>query len=170
MTLNSNLSKLRDKFIQRLMLNGNKATATNLFEEGLEILKSKVEESSRSEGSKSKKVSPLLESLQDKSKLQIFEVALNRAKPWLSVVSTKRGGKKILVPKVLTPEQQQILAIRWLVQNIRVSKTRNAKSSSFHLGNELFGCLVNQGRTMNQRQQLHQTAEANRANIGFIIK
>ena len=34
---------------------------------------------------------------------------------------------------------------------------------SFCLGNELVGCLTNQGRTMAQRDQLHKVAEANRA-------
>ena len=171
-TSNNNLSILRDKFVQKLMLNGKKAVATNLFEESLEILRSKIQkELLLLKGkTKSKKNSSFLESLESKKKLEIFEIALNRAKPWLSVVSTKRGGKVILVPRVLTPNQQQILVIRWLVQNIRGTKTKAVKSSSFLLANELYGCLTNQGKTMNQRQQLHQLAESNRANIGFVIK
>jgi ribosomal protein S7 len=31
------------------------------------------------------------------------------------------------------------------------------------LGKELFGCLTNQGRTINQREQVHKLAEINRA-------
>ena len=169
---NNNLISLRNKFIQKLMLNGKKATATILFDESLEILKLKIEKEilSPKDKTKVKKTTSFIENLQNKTKLEIFEIALNRGKPWLSVVSTKRGGKTILVPKVLTPNQQQILVIRWLVQNIKAPKTNTIKSSSAHLANELFGCLTNQGKTMNQRQQLHQTAEANRANIGFVIK
>jgi len=169
---NNNLVSLRNKFIQKLMLNGKKATATILFDEGLEILKLKIEKDilASKDRTKVKKTISFIESLRNKTKLEVFEIALNRGKPWLSVVSTKRGGKTILVPKVLTPNQQQILVIRWLVQNIRSPKTSTVRSSSAHLANELFGCLTNQGKTMNQRQQLHQTAEANRANIGFVIK
>jgi ribosomal protein S7 len=31
------------------------------------------------------------------------------------------------------------------------------------LASEFFGCLTNQGKTMNQRAQLHKLAESNRA-------
>ena len=31
------------------------------------------------------------------------------------------------------------------------------------LASELFGCLTNQGKTIQQREQLHKLAEANRA-------
>ena len=171
-TQNESLFLLRDKFIQKLTLNGKKATATILLEESLEILKSRItlEINLMKSKNRSKKNNSFIESLQQKTKLEIFEIALNKAKPWLSVTSTKRGGKTILVPRVLTPKQQQILVIRWLVQNIRTQKSTTIKSSSFLLANELFGCLTDQGKTMAQRQQLHQIAESNRANIGFVIK
>jgi len=113
-TKDSELMSLRNKFIQKLMLNGKKATATILFDESLEILKLKIEKEilAFKDKTKSKKTSLFIESLKNKTKLEMFEIALNRGKPWLSVVSTKRGGKTILVPKVLTPNQQQILVIR----------------------------------------------------------
>jgi|TARA_B100000795_G_scaffold265740_1_gene247973 hypothetical protein len=82
-TSNNNLSILRDKFVQKLMLNGKKAVATNLFEESLEILRSKIQkELLLLKGkTKSKKNTSFLESLESKKKLEIFEIALNRAKP-----------------------------------------------------------------------------------------
>lgn len=41
------------------------------------------------------------------------------------------------------------------------------KSTSEGLANELLGCLTDQGKTMGQRTQIHQLAEANRASIGL---
>jgi ribosomal protein S7 len=80
---NDALFLLRNKFIQKLMLDGRKATATIVFEESLEILKSMISKEifSNKNRSKSKKALSFLETLETKSKLEIFEIALNRAKP-----------------------------------------------------------------------------------------
>jgi|TARA_B110000208_G_scaffold77665_1_gene99523 ribosomal protein S7 len=80
---NNNLISLRNKFIQKLMLNGKKATATILFDESLEILKLKIEKEilSPKDKTKVKKTTSFIENLQNKTKLEIFEIALNRGKP-----------------------------------------------------------------------------------------
>jgi len=82
-TQNESLFLLRDKFIQKLTLNGKKATAAILLEESLEILKSRItlEINLMKSKNRSKKNNSFIESLQQKTKLEIFEIALNKAKP-----------------------------------------------------------------------------------------
>ena len=82
-TQSESLFLLRDKFIQKLTLNGKKATATILLEESLEILKSRItlEINLMKSKNRSKKNNSFIESLQQKTKLEIFEIALNKAKP-----------------------------------------------------------------------------------------
>ena len=98
------------------------------------------------------------------SKSDLFLTAFSRAKPWFGTSSIKRGGKKVLIPEILSPKQQESLAIRWLVLN---SRTFKGKSTSEGLAKEFIGCLTDQGKTMLQRAQIHQLAESNRASIGL---
>jgi len=102
--------------------------------------------------------------MQQMSKSDLFLTAFSKAKPWFGTSSIKRGGKKILIPEILSPKQQESLAIRWLVLN---SRTFKGKSTSEGLAKEFMGCLTDQGKTMLQRAQIHQLAEANRASIGL---
>jgi ribosomal protein S7 len=64
---------------------------------------------------------------------------------------------------MLTESQSLAMAIRWLIQNSQSLTSSGGKSTSYHLANELFGCLTNQGKTITQREQIHKLAEANRA-------
>ena len=70
----------------------------------------------------------------------------------------------MLIPEILSPKQQESIAIRWLVTN---SRTFSGKSTSEGLASEFLGCLTDQGKTMSQRAQIHQLAEAKRASIGL---
>jgi small subunit ribosomal protein S7 len=94
------------------------------------------------------------------TKDEIFMISLRKAQPWITTTSLRRGGKKVIIPEMLTPAQQESMAIRWLILN---SRNISGKSMAECLASEFFGCLTNQGKTMNQREQLHKLAEANRA-------
>ena len=50
--------------------------------------------------------------MQQMSKSDLFLTAFSKAKPWFGTSSIKRGGKKILIPEILSPKQQESLAIR----------------------------------------------------------
>jgi len=71
--------------------------------------------------------------------------------------------KKVIIPEILTPSQQESIAIRWLILNARLTTGSSGKAIAECLALELFGCLTNQGKTIQQREQLHKLAEANRA-------
>lgn len=149
---------LRERFIQRLIVDGKKSVATKIFDESLALLKDRIQEYNVSNDSRGK--SENLYSLATLTKDEIFIIALRKAQPWVTTSSLRRGGKKVIIPEILTPAQQESIAIRWLILN---SRNTPGKSMAECLANEFFGCLTNQGKTINQREQLHKLAEANRA-------
>ena len=101
---------LRERFIQRLILDGKKATASKIFDESLELLKKRIEQYNSSNDGRSK--SDDLHSLSTLTKDEIFVIALRKAQPWVTTSSLRRGGKKVIIPEILTPSQQESMAIR----------------------------------------------------------
>ena len=71
---------LRERFIQRLIIDGKKSTATKIFDESLELLKKRIEEtkpSSKEARGKSENLVSLLSLTKD----EIFMIALRKAQP-----------------------------------------------------------------------------------------
>ena len=101
---------LRERFIQRLILDGKKATASKIFDESLELLKKRIEQYNSSNDGRGK--SDDLHSLSMLTKDEIFVIALRKAQPWVTTSSLRRGGKKVIIPEILTPSQQESMAIR----------------------------------------------------------
>jgi small subunit ribosomal protein S7 len=149
---------LRERFIQRLILDGKKSTATKVFDESLQLLKKRIEQHNLINDINAQRFN--LHSLNSLTKEEVFLIALRKAQPWITTSSLRRGGKKVIIPEMLTPSQQESIAIRWLILN---SRSITGKSIAECLASEFFGCLTNQGKTINQREQLHKLAEANRA-------
>ena len=46
------------------------------------------------------------------TKDEIFVIALRKAQPWVTTSLLRRGGKKVIIPEILTPSQQESMAIR----------------------------------------------------------
>ena len=96
-------SKLVSKFINCLMLDGKKSTATAVFYDAMDILAKQVKE---------------------KSPLEVFETAVNNVKPNIEVRSKRVGGSNYQVPMQVNRTRQQSLAIRWVLIAIREKKGR----------------------------------------------
>jgi len=163
------------RFIKRLILDGKKGAATKIFDASLELLKKNIEQYLEDEGKTSvswsahKRTTLTLTEknnlylLANLTKEEIFVTALRKAQPWITTTSLRRGGKKVIIPEILTPSQQESIAIRWLILNARLTTGSSGKAIAECLALEFFGCLTNQGKTIQQREQLHKLAEANRA-------
>ena len=166
---------LQSRFIKRLILDGKKGAATRIFDASLELLKKNIEQYLEDEGKTSvswsvhKRTTLTLTEknnlylLANLTKEEIFVTALRKAQPWITTTSLRRGGKKVIIPEILTPRQQESIAIRWLILNARLTTGSSGKAIAECLALEFFGCLTNQGKTIQQREQLHKLAEANRA-------
>lgn len=136
-------SKLVSKFINSMMWQGKKSTATMIFYDALEIVASKV-----------KDVAPL----------EIFETAINNVKPHLEVRSKRVGGASYQVPMPVNPKRQQSLAFRWILASARGKK---GKAMHERLAAELFDAYNKQGGAMTTRENIHKMAEANKAFAHF---
>ena len=167
--------EMMSRFIKRLILDGKKGAATKIFDASLELLKKNIEQYLEDEGKTSvsgsahKRTTLTLTEknnlylLANLTKEQIFVTALRKAQPWITTTSLRRGGKKVIIPEILTPSQQESIAIRWLILNARLTTGSSGKAIAECLALEFFGCLTNQGKTIQQREQLHKLAEANQA-------
>jgi small subunit ribosomal protein S7 len=126
------------KFINALMLDGNRSLAERIFYDALDI----VEEKSGQPG------------------LNVFRTALTNAKPALEVKSRRVGGATYQVPIEVRPERRNALAIRWL---IGFARARPEGTMAQRLAGEIMAASRGEGSTVKKKDDTHKMAEANKA-------
>jgi small subunit ribosomal protein S7 len=131
-------SRTVTKFINSLMVDGKKSIAERIFYDAVE----------------------LLEQRSGQSGVQVFEQALNNAKPALEVKSRRVGGATYQVPVEVRPERRTALATRWLIS---FARARPEKSMSERLAGELLAASRSEGNTVKKKEDTHRMAEANKA-------
>ena len=136
-------SKLVSKFINCLMLGGKKSTAQMVFYDAMDIISEKIK---------------------DVSALEVFEKAINNAKPLIEVRSKRVGGASYQVPMQVSSKRQQSLAFRWIMASARSKK---GKPMSQRLATELLDAYNESGGAMTTRENIHRMAEANKAFAHF---
>ena len=136
-------SKLVSKFINALMLGGKKSTAQRVFYDALDIIGKKIT---------------------DAEPLEVFEKAINNAKPLIEVRSKRVGGASYQVPMQVSTKRQQSLAFRWILQSARGKK---GKPMCQRLASELMDAYNDTGGAMTTRENVHRMAEANKAFAHF---
>ena len=132
-------SILASKFINCLMLDGKKATATRVFYDAMEQIKKR---------------------LPDVEPIEVFKGAVENVKPSLEVRSRRVGGANYQVPMQVRPHRQQSLAIRWIIGACRGKKGR---PTYLRLADELMAAFRREGEAMAKREQTIKMAEANKA-------
>jgi small subunit ribosomal protein S7 len=131
-------SRTVTKFINNLMVDGKKSIAERIFYDAIDLL----EQRSGQPG------------------VQVFEQALNNAKPALEVKSRRVGGATYQVPVEVRPERRAALASRWLIS---FARGRSEKTMSERLAAELLSASRNEGSTVKKKDDTHRMAEANKA-------
>ena len=126
------------KFINNLMVDGKKSTAESIFYDAMDIL----EQRSGQPG------------------INVFQQALNNAKPALEVKSRRVGGATYQVPIEVRPERRTALASRWLIS---FARGRSEKTMSDRLAAELLAASRGEGSTIKKKEDTHRMAEANKA-------
>src|SRR6187455_2936940 len=91
---------------------------------------------------------------------QIFNEAIENAKPMVEVRSKRVGGANYQVPREVRRNRQQSLAIRWLVDNARKKK---GKPMAKRLSEELADAYQGTGASVQWKEAVHKMAEANKA-------
>ena len=127
------------KFVNKLMVQGKKATAQKLFYGALEELQGKVP---------------------NEEPVAIFKKALENVKPSIEVRSRRVGGATYQVPVDVRPSRRLTLAMRWLVE---YSRDRGEKDYAKRLAAELMDAFNNRGNSIKKKDDVHRMAESNKA-------
>ena len=99
-----------------------------------------------------------------KEPVDLIEEAVRNATPLLEVKPRRVAGATYRVPVEVRGDRGTSLAIRWLVNSAR---GRAGKSMAEKLAGELMDAIQGQGATIKKREEIHKTAEANRAFVHF---
>lgn len=131
------------KFINAVMKSGKKSTAEAIVYGALDIIKAKTP---------------------GEDPLEVFNKALENAKPTLQVKSRRVGGATYQVPVEIAPGTRRALAFRWIIE---FSRKRGEKTMQERLAGELLDCYNRQGATVKRKEDTHRMAEANKAFAHF---
>lgn len=131
-----------EKFINSVMLDGEKATARKVVYDAFELIKEKTK----------------------REPLEIFEEALRNVGPAMEIRSRRVGGANYQVPREVRPERKQALAYRWILIAARGGK---GKPMAEKLANEIISAANNEGAAVKKREDTIKMAEANKAFAHF---
>lgn len=135
-------SQLVTKFINKIMMRGQKATAEGIVYEAMEL-------AGQRNGSEPQ---------------EILEKAIANATPQLMVKPRRVGGATYQVPIEVEKNRGNALAMRWIIASAR---KRAGKSMAEKLSAELSDIIQGQGMTVKRRDDVHRMAEANKAFVHY---
>jgi small subunit ribosomal protein S7 len=131
-------STLCEKFINSMMWDGKKGTASRIFYSAMTKLGERAAD----------------------EPLKIFKKAVENCKPLLEVKTRRVGGANYQVPVEVPQNRRTSLAMRWLIGNAR---SRPEKSMSDKLASELNDAANLRGGAIKKKDDVHRMAEANKA-------
>ena len=126
------------KFINRLMIRGQKNTAERIVYSALQFAAEQVNSNPE----------------------EALERAIRNAAPLVMVKSRRVGGATYQVPSEVQEDRGRALAMRWLIASARA---RSGKSMEDKLASELIDAIQGRGVTIKKREDIHKMAEANKA-------
>lgn len=131
-------SKTVSKFINMLMERGKKSLAERIVYSSFEVAAKKV----------------------DKPPLEVFQKALDNARPLVELKSRRVGGATYQVPIEVRQERSVSIAMRWIRDFARARKGRPMVEK---LADEIADAYKNEGSAVKKREDTHKMAEANKA-------
>ena len=126
------------KFVNYLMMQGNKNKAYNIFYQAIEIVDEKAEEGG----------------------LETWKKALSNVSPSVEVKSRRVGGATFQVPIEVRPERKISLGIKWLIS---FARKRGEKTMVEKLAGEIVAAASGEGAAVKKKDDTHRMAEANKA-------
>ncbi len=131
-------SELIARFINKLMLRGNKSASEMIFYNAMLIINKKT----------------------SRDPLEVFEGAFRNVMPMVEVRPRRVGGATYQVPMEVRPTRKLDITIRWIITN---SRKRGGKTMQEKLAGELMDAFNNTGASVKKRDETHKMAEANKA-------
>jgi len=126
------------KFVCRMMWQGKKSTCVRIMYDALEVMQQKA----------------------GVPAIDVFNKALENAKPVVEVKSRRVGGATYQVPIEIRDSRREALAMRWLIS---ASRSRSGKAMADRLADELLDAYNNTGSAIKKKEDMHKMAEANKA-------
>jgi len=126
------------KLINRIMWDGKKSMAQQVVYGALEYVKEKS----------------------GKDPLEVFQKAVDNARPVLEVRPRRVGGATYQVPVEVQEPRKTSLALRWIVT---AARSKKGKPMSVKLGEEILASYQGTGAAVKKKEDVHKMAEANRA-------
>lgn len=133
---------LVSQFINRIMLRGKKSVAEQIVYGALKTVSEKT----------------------GGDPTQTLRKAIDNVRPAVEVRSRRVGGSALQVPIEIPARRSLTLAIRWMVN---FSRARREKTMADRLAGELMDASNGTGASVKRREDLHKTAEANKAYAHF---
>lgn len=133
------------KFINHLMKEGKKALSTKIVYSALEALDNVAKE---------KQVSVL----------DLFLSIIESVKPRVKMKARRVGGATYQVPKPLAEGESEMLAMKWLID---AASGISGKSMVHGLKITFLETLEGRGNAIKKKEEMHRTAEANKAFAHF---
>ncbi len=130
------------KFIVKVMLRGQKATAERIAYDAMQLASQRL----------------------DGDPVEVLEHAIGNATPLLMVKPRRVGGATYQVPVEVEKGRGRSLAMRWLIASARA---RSGKSMVEKVAAELIDAVQGQGAAIKRRDNVHRMAEANRAFVHY---
>jgi len=126
------------KFINIVMTRGKKAVAEKIVYRAFDIMAEKT----------------------GKNALEVFQKAMDNARPQLEVKPRRIGGATYQVPIDVKTERGVSIAMRWVRNFARVKK---GKPMEIKLADELLDAYKGEGSAVKKKDDTHKMAEANKA-------
>ena len=126
------------RFLNNLMYDGKKNTASAIFHEAVAIVAKRTNEDG----------------------LEVWKKALANVTPQVEVRSRRVGGSTFQIPSEIRPDRKVSMAIKWLIS---YSRKRNEKSMAQKLAGEIVAAAKEEGAAFKKKEDVHKMAEANKA-------
>ncbi len=133
---------LVSQFVNRLMWQGEKATAYDVFYDALALVEERTKENA----------------------LEVWRKALQNVGPSVEVKTRRIGGANFQIPTEVRSERKVSIGIKWL---ILYSRDRNGKSMADKLASEIIAAAKGEGAAFKKKEDTHKMAEANKAFAHF---
>ena len=126
------------RFINIMMTRGKKAVAEKIVYKAFDILAQKT----------------------GKGSLEVFQKALDNARPLLEVKPRRIGGATYQIPIEVKAERGMSIAMRW-IRNF--ARSKKGKPMEIKLADEILDAFKGEGAAIKKREDTHKMAEANKA-------
>jgi small subunit ribosomal protein S7 len=131
---------LISRFINSLMKQGKRSVAERIFYDAMDMV---VERSGEGEDC-----------------VEVFQKAVENAKPFVMVRSRRVGGSTYQVPIEVRSDERTARSIRWLIQ---FARGRTDRTMAEKLANEFVSAAKGEGGAVRNKEDAHRMADANKA-------